>query len=296
MVFNHEFDTGEMHLDAFTERARFTYQHPAPLAQGVIDGLHEARAAAACGAAAVLPAGLRRCCQRGKTPTSLSYRLVKYQQRGSRQRAGGCCHKRRAAARLRRLSRSTASQSHTLCFLAPTNVQILSNFSAGHHFLAPFLGLQAAPAGLFFSRPNRAPRDGGCPHNTALRVAPGLQLVHLRVLRRWRWRREQTGPGSGRPGTGSGRGPDDGHFAESGRCRMCRRNEVCKPQSFIRPSSPFKPPPFCGPTAFAAKAAGAGILCTPSDHRRYFNNLEILCSYGNQGQRRSGTCLITGKA
>ena len=57
MVFNYKFDTGEMHLDAFTERARFAHQHPTPLAQGAIDGLHDAGAAAAFGAAAVLPAG-----------------------------------------------------------------------------------------------------------------------------------------------------------------------------------------------------------------------------------------------
>ena len=57
MVFNYEFDTGEMHSDAFTERARFAHQHPTALAQRTVDGLHDARAAAAFGAAAVLPAG-----------------------------------------------------------------------------------------------------------------------------------------------------------------------------------------------------------------------------------------------
>ena len=56
-VFNYEFDTGEMHSDTFTERARFADQHPTPLAQGAIGGLHDAHAATACGAASVLPAG-----------------------------------------------------------------------------------------------------------------------------------------------------------------------------------------------------------------------------------------------
>lgn len=46
-----------MHADAFTERARFAHQHPTPLAQGAIEGLHDARAAAAFGAASVLPTG-----------------------------------------------------------------------------------------------------------------------------------------------------------------------------------------------------------------------------------------------
>ena len=45
-----------MHSDAFTERARFAYQHPTPLAQGADDGFYDARAAA-FGAASVLPAG-----------------------------------------------------------------------------------------------------------------------------------------------------------------------------------------------------------------------------------------------
>ena len=55
MAFNHECDTGKMHSDAFTERARFAYQHATPLVQGAIDGLYDARAAAAFGAALVLP-------------------------------------------------------------------------------------------------------------------------------------------------------------------------------------------------------------------------------------------------
>ena len=70
-----------------------------------------------------LPSSLRvrRGCQRGKIPVSLSHGSVEYQQRGPRQWAGSCCHKRRAVARLRspgaqatlrRLSRSTASRGH----------------------------------------------------------------------------------------------------------------------------------------------------------------------------------------
>ena len=57
MAFNYEFDTGEMHSDTFTERARFAYQYATPLVQSASDGLCDARAAAAFGAAAVLPAG-----------------------------------------------------------------------------------------------------------------------------------------------------------------------------------------------------------------------------------------------
>ena len=81
---------------------------------------------------------------------------MKYQQRGPRQYAGSCAHKRRAVARLRspstqatmrRLSRSTASQSQTLRFLRPTNVHISSNSNAGQRLRRPFFGRNCGSGG-----------------------------------------------------------------------------------------------------------------------------------------------------
>ena len=46
-----------MHLATFAERARLAHEHLVPLAQGAVEGLHEAGAAAALRTAEVLPTG-----------------------------------------------------------------------------------------------------------------------------------------------------------------------------------------------------------------------------------------------
>ena len=174
----------------------------------------------------------------------VGHRSVKCQQRGPRQWAGSCCHKRRAVARLRspgaqatmrRLSRSTASQGPAVCFLAPPNSPIASNSSAGHRFSAPFIGPQARQAGggcqgfFLAARQSCAARRRLSAQCCAAGCARPAVGPRARAAPFWRRRREQTGPGSGSPCIGSGPDPGDGHCAEAGRCRSGRGNVAGKP-------------------------------------------------------------------
>ena len=56
-MVNDDFNSGLMHFQRFTERAGFTHEDTASVAQGTIDGFPDAGAATSFGAAAVLPAG-----------------------------------------------------------------------------------------------------------------------------------------------------------------------------------------------------------------------------------------------
>jgi len=84
-----------------------------------------------------LPLGLGRWADCGSTRPYASHSSVKYQV-PVRYSSGRACHKRRAVAAprqpstqatMRRVCRSTASQSQTLRFLRPTNVHISSSSS-----------------------------------------------------------------------------------------------------------------------------------------------------------------------
>ena len=46
VVINHDFDSGGVHEQGFTERTRFSHEHPAALAQGAIDRFDDAGFAA----------------------------------------------------------------------------------------------------------------------------------------------------------------------------------------------------------------------------------------------------------
>ena len=56
-MVNHNFNSGLVHFQRFAERTGLAHEDPAAVAQGAVDGFDDARAAAAFGAAAVLPAG-----------------------------------------------------------------------------------------------------------------------------------------------------------------------------------------------------------------------------------------------
>ena len=91
---------------------------------------------------------------------------------------------------MRRLARSTASQSQTFRRRWPTNVHISSNSSASHSFFCSFLGRKRGSGGeaacaFFYPAGNRHPRHARHAGNTALRIALAQQLVHLRILDRF---------------------------------------------------------------------------------------------------------------
>ena len=75
-----------------------------------------------------------------------------------------------------RLARSTASQSHTLRFLRPTNVHISSSSNASQRLCCAFFGRNrgndgAGRCAFFYPLCNRVARHAGGPGNAAQRVA-----------------------------------------------------------------------------------------------------------------------------
>ena len=120
---------------------------------------------------------------------------MKYQQ--WRRKCGGkACHRHRAEAAsrrpvnqatMRRLARSTASQSHTLRRRRPTNVYISSSSSSSHARRWAFFGRRRGKGGeacwAFFCCQfgHRHARDVGGPHDAALGIAFNQQLFHLRA-------------------------------------------------------------------------------------------------------------------
>lgn len=57
ILINQNFNSGGVHGQGLAKRAGFSDQHPAALAQGAVDGLHNAGTSTAFGTAPVLPAG-----------------------------------------------------------------------------------------------------------------------------------------------------------------------------------------------------------------------------------------------
>ena len=92
---------------------------------------------------------------------------------------------------MRRLARSTASQSQTLCFFRPTKVHISSSSRASQSFFCAFLGRKRGSSGkaacaFFYPTGNRDPRNPGHAGNAALRIALAQQFVDLGILHRFR--------------------------------------------------------------------------------------------------------------
>ena len=114
----------------------------------------------------------------------------------------------------------------------------------------PLLQFQDFPAFFlrFFRAQTRPVRTAGLrfflliwPPSCALPPWPGRYCVAnyahpaaclpARTARPWPRRRARTAPGSGRPCTGSGRGPDCARYAEFGRCHIERRKAEYKPSA-----------------------------------------------------------------
>ena len=95
---------------------------------------------------------------------------------------------------MRRLARSTASQSQTLSRRWPTNVPISSSSSASHSWGWAFFGRRRGKGGraayaFFYQFGHRHARHAGHAHNAALGIALDQQLFHLRVANGPRHRR-----------------------------------------------------------------------------------------------------------
>ena len=87
---------------------------------------------------------------------------------------------------MRRLARSTASQSQTLRRRWPTKVHISSSSSASHSWRWAFFGRKRGKGGraacaFFYQFGHRHARHAGCTRNAALRVALDQELFHLPV-------------------------------------------------------------------------------------------------------------------
>jgi len=138
-----------------------------------------------------LPLGLGRCAGCGSTSPYASHSSVKYQV-PVRYGSGKASHKRRAVAAprqpntqatMRRVCRSTASQSQTLRFLCPTNVHISSSSSTrGRLGLDRSGGVACA---FFCQFDNGRTRDAGQADNGALRNPFEQQRGDLRIRHRF---------------------------------------------------------------------------------------------------------------
>ena len=223
-----------MHSDTFTERARFAYQYATPLVQSAIDGLCDARAAAAFGAAAVLPAGQN---------TDVAFPQVGEIPAARPTPVGGQLPPQAPGRGPATVTKYPGHDAPAFAFDGQPVPHVvlpgihrcthLVQFQRRPPFLSPLLGPQARPAGSdrqgFFlaARQSCAARrrlSAQCGAASCARPAAGLPA---RTAPLWRWR-EQTRPDIGRPCTGNEHDLGDGHFAESGHCRICRR-VVCKP-------------------------------------------------------------------
>ena len=130
-------------------------------------------------------------------------------------------------ATTRRLARSTANQSHTLCRLRPTNVPISSSSSASQRFCSAFFGRRRGSAGLACCAflpvwpPScaRRPSPARCCVANHARLTTFLPSYSALLAR---LRRAQTGPGARNHCSGSGHARRCGRCDEFARCRIWR--------------------------------------------------------------------------
>ena len=184
-----------MHLDAFTKRAGLSHQHPAPLAQGAVEGLHGASTVAAFGAAPVLPAGQNPDISLPEIrevpaarPPPVGRQLLP--QAPSHGRAAVTEHPGHDAPDFA----LDGQPKPDLALLAAHKCPHLVQLQRRPTLLSPLFRLQlrqqgGGGQGFFWPTGNRHPRHARDPHNAALGVALGQQLVYLRVAHRLDHRR-----------------------------------------------------------------------------------------------------------
>ena len=162
---------------ALAERTGAAHEHATAVAQLAVEGLDHART----GLADAVSSGWQYL--RVGTPGIGKVARVAVVAAG--QRRGSACQSRASVAvprlpstqaTIRRLARSTASQSHTLRFLRPTNVHISSSSNASQRLRCAFFGRSrgndgAGRCAFFYPLCNRVARHAGGPGDAAQRVA-----------------------------------------------------------------------------------------------------------------------------